>query len=314
MIAINLSAVEAGNVFGELCRDASRVSARRLKELQRCLPDGLESAPEARPLSDVIGVLSHSYRFAGRGGIGRLATAVNRGDVAEVRLCLADPNPELDVLRYAVNEMDDVVAKATGEYALYFHAVHQGDDAYRILELRASFQLLCALREGPEGVSGLNSSIERELARQGLIPAGQTQYPGQPVLITRNDNSLKLFNGDLGVLLADKEERLMACFAQPGGNVLRVAAARLPAHETAFALTVHKSQGSEFDRVMLLLPRSGSSERAGLIRRELLYTGITRARSQLMLAMHDGRFEDAWLVPSTRHSGLADQIDRLGQQ
>ena len=291
-----LCAVEAGNVFGELCCDAGRISAARALELRQWLGEDLEPDPKATPLSDAIGVLTHSYRFAASGGIGQLAEAVNRGDIVKVRSCLAEAGDELDTLTYAEDDMKKAIGEAARAYAPYLLALQQGAPDDDVLGLRARFQLLCALREGPQGVSGINQAIESELSRQGLIRVGRAHYPGRPVLVTRNDNALKLYNGDLGVLLPDDDDKLWACFVQPTGTVLRVAATRLPEHDTAFAMTVHKSQGSEFDHVMLLIPGPGSAARAGLIRRELLYTGITRARKLLTLTLSEGRFDAAWLA------------------
>jgi exodeoxyribonuclease V alpha subunit len=162
------------------------------------------------------------------------------------------------------------------------------DWARAVLRAHGRFQVLCALRRGPWGVAGLNQRIARVLRAAGLIPASDGWYPGRPVLITRNDYGLGLMNGDIGITLAlpgasDDEWILRVAF--PAGDVSQsikwVLPSRLQAVETAYALTVHKAQGSEFTHAALLLPATLSP----ILTRELLYTGITRARAFLTVAM-----------------------------
>ena len=141
-------------------------------------------------------------------------------------------------------------------------------------------RLLTALREGPHGARGLNARIEAALSgrRIGSPPAW---YPGRLLLVTENSYRHGLFNGDVGICLPDAEGALLAWFAEPGGHGARAFhPAALPAHDSAFAMTVHKAQGSEFDTVWLQLPRQD----ARVLSRELLYTGITRARAALHVA------------------------------
>ncbi len=174
-----------------------------------------------------------------------------------------------------------------------------------------AFRILCALREGPRGVAGLNDLIEREAAARGWINRRGAWYEGRPVMVTRNDASLKLYNGDIGLVLrapsgAAGEGGLRAWFAD--GDTLRsVAVNRLPDVETAFAMTVHKSQGSEFEHVLLVLP----DDDLPVLTRELLYTGITRARRWLTLALSD----EAVLTRAAgrrtwRMSGLPERLNR----
>jgi exodeoxyribonuclease V alpha subunit len=157
-----------------------------------------------------------------------------------------------------------------------------------VLRAHGQFQVLCALRRGPWGVAGLNQRIARVLHEAGLIPASDGWYPGRPVLITHNDYGLGLMNGDIGITLAlpgasDDEWILRVAF--PAGDASQgikwVLPSRLQAVETAYALTVHKAQGSEFTHAALLLPETLSP----ILTRELLYTGITRARAFLTVAM-----------------------------
>ena len=150
--------------------------------------------------------------------------------------------------------------------------------------------MLCAVRNGPFGVDRLNRLVESALRDQGLIQAGERWYAGRPIMITRNDYTLNLFNGDVGLILPDPDSGrgLRAFFVSPetdspsgrrGPRLKAILPSRLPTHETVYAMTVHKSQGSEFQQVDLLLP----DEPSPVVTRELLYTGITRARNRVRL-------------------------------
>ena len=152
----------------------------------------------------------------------------------------------------------------------------QARDPLEKLQRLGDFRVLCAHRRGPFGVEGVNALAEARLRQAKLIDASHESYVGRPILITRNDYQLGLFNGDVGVISSevDNPTRIRAYFVGPDGQLLSFSPARLPPHETVFATTVHKAQGSEFDRVALLLPEQVSP----ILTRELVYTGVTRAR------------------------------------
>ena len=165
--------------------------------------------------------------------------------------------------------------------------------------------VLCALRNGPFGVSGLNQMTEEILEEAGLIKLTGPWYAHRPIMVTRNDYNLKLFNGDIGVVMTDRatgEPR--AFFPGPGDEVRMFLPLRLPEHETAYALTVHKSQGSEFERVLFILPDRESP----VLSRELLYTGITRGRRSVELWFEEKVFEVALSRRVRRTSGLFDAL------
>ena len=181
-----------------------------------------------------------------------------------------------------------------------------------VLAAHGRFQLLCALRHGPAGVSGLNARIEAILKKHHLIDLAGPWYAGRPVIVTRNDYTLGLMNGDIGITLPCPVEQagsgqrvwgLRVAFPTHEANapVRWVLPSRLHAVDTVYALTVHKSQGSEFDQVCLVLP----DQTQAVLTRELLYTGITRARERFTLVeAADGLLEAALSRPSVRASGL----------
>jgi exodeoxyribonuclease V alpha subunit len=206
-------------------------------------------------------------------------------------------------------------AGAEGGYRRYLDLLRQRpvdpaaqDDWVRaVMQAFDGFRVLCALREGEWGVSGLNRAIELRLAaEQWLTPRGEW-YSGRPVIVTRNDASLGVFNGDVGLTLpaAPGSAALRAWFVD-GESVRSVSVSRLADVQTAFAMTVHKSQGSEFDHTVLVLPPHGGP----VLSRELVYTGITRARSALTLVT--GRPEalaQAVLRSTRRSSGLRARLE-----
>jgi exodeoxyribonuclease V alpha subunit len=142
------------------------------------------------------------------------------------------------------------------------------------------FRILCALRRGQLGVETLNPLVEQHLRHLGWIQDSGDLYRGRPLMISRNDPGLGLFNGDTGVLWPDEQGHMRAWFQLTDGSLKALMPNRLPALETAYALSIHKAQGSEFTRLLLLLPDKVDSP---LLTRELLYTGISRARKQLSL-------------------------------
>ena len=173
-------------------------------------------------------------------------------------------------------------------------------------DLFKRFRILCALREGPFGVYALNLLAEQVLRKEGLIKQEGRWYSGRPVMITRNDYNLKLFNGDVGIILPDSESSRepRAYFPSEEGTIRRFPHLRLPEHETVYAVTVHKSQGSEFNRVLLLLPDADIP----VLTRELIYTGITRARERVEVWGKEEVFRAAVSRRIERTSGLRDAL------
>ena len=286
-----LASVEAGAVLGELCgRAADRVPGPSL-------------APRAAALASSIVELNRSYRYRPGSGIEALARAINHGDAARALEILADPalgDVERSDPEPAVAVSERLRADALAGCRAYLAPVLPAD-RLRALE---GFRILCAHRQGPHGVAGANIEIEGLLAEARLIDRriGPT-YAGRPIMVTRNDYQLQLFNGDVGTIVKHGEKQL-AFFVAPGGEQRLLSPARLPPHETVFAMTVHKSQGSEFDRVAVLLGDRSSP----LLTRELLYTAVTRARESVTLYATQAVLEEAIARRTERGSGLRDAL------
>lgn len=296
-----LASVEAGAVLGDLCAgcDGPRGEfAERLRLISgEPIPD--LSSPGGF-LSNNVVTLQHSYRFAEAGAIGQLAAAVNRGDAAEAIRLLQ--GPEEGVVWQQRNA--DVVNLAASRYVELFRQLEAGVPVEQLFESLRGFRVLSALRTGPCGSVQINAEITHELMQQGLVSRDDEWFPGRPVMVTRNDYHLQLYNGDTGIVLPqlDNPQSLAAVFPAGEGEARWIPISRLPACETVFAMTVHKSQGSEFEEVVLCLPGQTSP----VLCRELVYTAITRARSKFTLLGPAEIFQHAIQQPLQRNSGLPE--------
>ena len=267
------------------------------------------AASTGSPLRDAVVTLEKNYRFSEKSGIHHLCGAVRLGEADQaVGILRAQSHP--DLVSFERNEPRELATKFSEAILRGFSASVAGKQPAAALAQLRNFRVLSALRRGPFGVEGLNRKIEEILREAELIPRHVTaSYAGKPVLITQNDHQLQLYNGDVGILLPDVEaeenpDLLWAWFIGKENRLRRFAPARLPQHEAAYAMTVHKSQGSEFDRVLFILPE----EDTPVLTRELIYTGLTRARSQVELWWTESVFVTAVTRRAERTSGLRDLL------
>lgn len=282
-----LASVEAGAVMGDVCAASfdSGFSSRFRdfhkgltgEELPGTTLDGrLPAAPDG-PLADCAVMLRHSYRFHPGRGIGVLSRTVNSGDSAKaVEVMVGDASGEISFRSLPPPKQfaKEIVGTLCGQFGKW-SSERRLEDAFKVFE---SFRLLTPLRRGPYGAGPVNDAVMARLERQGMAPHGAFSK-GVPLMILSNDYQLGLFNGDVGMLWPDAAGRMRAHFPSEGGGFRDFTPLRLPLHERAFAMTVHKSQGSEFDEVLLLLPDCGAE--SSHMTREMLYTGLTRARSRV---------------------------------
>jgi exodeoxyribonuclease V alpha subunit len=188
----------------------------------------------------------------------------------------------------------------------YLQSLDLYDNLENALNFFEEFRILCAVRRGPFGVVAVNRIVETILKGANLIKPEGHWYSGRPIMITRNDYNLRLFNGDVGIILPDhgRDNELRAFFRDAGGNIRKFPPVMLPEHETVFAMTVHKSQGSEFTSVLFILPDYDSP----VLTRELIYTGITRAKKHVEIWGSEGIFHAAVSRRIMRTSGLYDAL------
>jgi exodeoxyribonuclease V alpha subunit len=309
-----LASVEAGAVLGDLCHDAQAGGYTEATAAYVLDASGETIPPEfggaAGALAQQTVMLRHSRRFGGP--IGQLALAVNAGDVARAEEVLRGGGD--GALRWIEHaQQQQVLQLALAGYQPYLELLAQGPTAAHedwvreVLQRFEAFRILCAVREGEWGVSGLNEAIEQKLATARLVRRGGEWYVGRPVMVTRNDYGTKVYNGDIGLTLADpaRPGSLRVYFLE-GDKVRSVLATRLRNVETAFAMTVHKSQGSEFRHTVMVLPK----ERNAIIARELVYTGITRASAMFTLVSPGaGVLAEAIARRTHRASGLRKMIE-----
>ncbi|MBI4957432.1 MAG: exodeoxyribonuclease V subunit alpha, partial [Myxococcales bacterium] len=300
-----LAAVDAGAAFADayaaLAGPDEHDAADEDGAKEALLAARAAGVPFAAPRAAVR--LRRAQRYAETSAIAALARAVRRGDADDALAVLAaGPDVALCELgpRALGRALDELAAR---DVAPYLAAREPGP---RLAAL-GRFRLLCAHRRGPAGVADVNVRVERELVRSaGLTPRGRLHYDGRPLLVTRNDYRIELYNGELGVEAVGPDGALGAFFpaASPEAPPRALPLERLPPHETAFAMTVHRSQGSEFERVALVL----SERPSPLVSRELVYTAVTRARRSLVVLGSAAALRDALGRRSVRHSGLADAL------
>ena len=288
--ASQLASVQPGSVFADLCQ---------------------AGAAARSPLARCVVTLTRNFRFDAAGGIGRLAEAVVRGAAADAIAALTDPSDAMTELCPLTD------ARAFERLATEFTDAHFAPLLRIVQDMRAPtadgagllsrFRVLCAHRTGQFGAERFNRSVERRLRARGSAPAHGEFYPGRPILVTRNDRRTGLSNGDTGVVLRSAAGRLQVWFPElqgADGRPRLIAPARLPRHESFYAMTVHRAQGSEYEEVAIV-PGPADSR---VVTRELLYTAVTRARRRVVVYADAAGVTAAVESPSTRSSGLCDAL------
>ncbi len=276
-----LASVEAGDVLGAVCRVAQELGAGHV-------------------LHDSVERLTRSFRFEAHPAIGDAAAAILTGDTAALTAVVHDagradvrwapaPRDRTELMALLVPPLEQVLAAQTPAAAL---------------TALDGFRVLCAEREGTWGVSGINAEVERWLRGQGTVIT-ERWYHRRPVMVMANDYGTQLFNGDVGVAW-EADGELLVHFPAPNDATRAIQPARLPETQTAWAMTVHKAQGSEFTNVIVMLPAKGSR----VLGRELLYTAVTRARSHVLIVGDESVMRSALSRTGRRGSGLEALLRR----
>ncbi|AMU07420.1 exodeoxyribonuclease V subunit alpha [Burkholderia cenocepacia] len=271
-------------------------------------------APAAAPLADCVVWLERNYRFGLDSPIGRLSLAIRRGDVQAA----LDALPADDSAAASFHDdAGDTLASSTVErlarrFGAYLDALRDAlaapvPDPLPLFDALNRFRILCAARSGSRGAEHVNALVAAHVRHAARVPlaVGAHWFTGRPIMVTRNDYALGLFNGDIGIALPDAHGVLRVWFRRADGTARAVSPAALPPHETAFALTVHKSQGSEFDEAALVLPASFGR----VLTRELVYTAVTRARTRVQVIGPRRVLAQAVATRTQRDSGLAARVD-----
>ncbi|MFA0656285.1 exodeoxyribonuclease V subunit alpha [Vibrio sp. 10N.222.49.C12] len=325
-----LASVEAGAVLGDICSfnsaGYSSVQGTLIAEMTGF--DAIANTQQAKAvavnppaIADSLCMLQKSYRFDARSGIGQLAKAINNGSANQVDQVFAKGFGDIENHPLSSDSYNLMLRTLVNEYGAYLNRMNvpleeletQEARAKSVLDLFSQCRLLCSIREGDFGVNGLNHRIERALAARRLVNPHNDElwYHGRPVMVTRNDHGLGLYNGDIGICMLEADSnqpestpRLKVYFELPDGSVKAVLPSRVPEHETAYAMTIHKSQGSEFDLTLMILPPDFSP----ILTRELIYTGITRAKKRLMMFSDTNVLKRGIKVKTERVSGLGSRL------
>jgi exodeoxyribonuclease V alpha subunit len=337
-----LAAVEAGAVFAELSArpaftqnglqriaEALGIEAARLSQALPGASSGVDEGPDdffahasapddfdtQNPLADCVVWLERNYRFGLESPIGRLSLAIRNGAAgAALEVLRIDPAEPCAAALYEDTHAtlaDRTVARLAAGFAAYAEALAETlaadtPDPLPLFDALNRFRILCATRSGPRGVDQVNAAMAAQVRRSAgvTLAVGAQWFAGRPVMVTRNDYALGLFNGDIGIALPGAGGALRVYFRTGDGGLRAVSPAALPPHDTAFALTVHKSQGSEFQHAVLMLPSVFSR----VLSRELVYTAITRARERVDVIGARAVLAQAIATPTQRDSGLAARI------
>jgi exodeoxyribonuclease V alpha subunit len=310
-----LASVEEGAVLADFC-DASEINhfspefCSKFKSITGCRFSDLQYTKNKPILSDCVVELQKSQRFDDKKGIGQLKKAI--GDVEIIGVdavwdkALKKSNefsmkslPEKNNIYHFLREyIDGILIKHgndTVKYKSYLNAKTK-EDAYSIF---TEFKILCSHRNGRSGVKNINRIVHE------LLIGARSIAKGVPVMITENDNQMQLYNGDIGLIWPDENNKLKAFFPEVGADKLRgFSIPFLPAYEEVFAMTIHKSQGSGFQNVLMILPDKDSP----ILTRELVYTGLTRAKKYCEIWSDENVFKQSVLRKTIRFSGLKDRL------
>jgi len=303
-----LASVEAGSLFGDLCQAQETLnlfSADRLTLINSFITDKRKNSPDSHisedhhPLFQHLVELRRSHRFTGHKGIGKFSKAIIRNDQAALKEFLHTNNDEQVVI-------DPSYSKELFEqFVSGYEAFIKENDKQEALHKMNGLRVLCAVREGEQGLYAINKMIEKYLHDKKLIKINAEFYENRPIILTRNYYEHNLFNGDTGIIRPDENGVLMAWFEDGTGDLRAVLPGYLTEAETVFAMTIHKSQGSEFNKVLVVLP---AITNVALLTRELLYTAVTRARTMVYVQSSEEVLLQAVEHSVERASGIANRF------
>lgn len=308
-----LASVDTGCVLGDLCQTLKLGEIPAYSEQHRARLSTLCNAeiPATERhltyrLADALAFLQKSHRFDAKSGIGQLALAVNNNDQKHLNRVLEAGYSDIEFYSLDGDSYKNMLSRAAQAYSHYLTELAKGSAAKPIHDAFANYRLLTAVREGHYGANELNRRIELSLSQQGLIDLTRRFYLGMPIMITANDYQLKLFNGDIGILMLDEQGELKAAFVNDAGETRYIYPARLPQFELAYVMTIHKSQGSEFAHTAMILPPLQKAQQG--VNRQLVYTGITRAKTKIELIAQKEVITLAMRKPIERSSGLYQRL------
>ncbi len=307
-----LASVEAGSILGDIClslgnemntfmpENAAFINDFMPDEASHIPADFIRAKQSSNVLSEHIVELKRSHRFKGHEGIGLFSKALIQGSVSDQDYH-DSANCEGEYVK--VDEMEQ--SQQMYEFMLRYQSYIEEEDIMQALKKINDIRFLCAVHEGRYGVKHYNRLIERFLKEQNLLRPSTTYYENQPIIISSNDYALGLFNGDIGIIRKDEEGTYKAWFEHIDGTLKQVLPGFISSFQTVFAMTIHKSQGSEFNAVALILPNDANLPS---LTRELLYTGITRGKKEVIVFGKKAVIDACAERKVERASGLTERI------
>ncbi len=296
-----LSSVEAGNVFADLCGDLRRCefNAEQNSWLKKHWEFELPRHDSGYRLANHVVVLEKSHRFDDQSGIGLLAKYINRGDPKKCLQLLTKTDGEASLIwkNPASSEMKKNLQSHPESIS---YAMTQAESLQQAFSLFFRYQILAAVWDGPAGVDKINAVIEDSLKLQLGINPDTPLYAGKPLMMSANVTQYDIHNGDIGIVWPDEKEQLKIYFELGGGEYRGLSLSQCPPHNTAYAMTVHKAQGSEFGHVVLVLPATKMT----VCTRELFYTAVTRASSRVEIWAGEEVIDFTIQQKTRRASGL----------
>ena len=305
-----LASVEAGSLLGDLCQtlpSLNQFSNTTAQWINQFITDADRKINDEfiddtkQLLAGHIIELKFSHRFNSQGAIGKVSRAVIEGDLEELKSLIGDPTASN--VTFDFEDKEEILSKFVEGYEAYINELDIAEALKKLNQLR----VLVAVRESNRGMKAINKFIELHLRKKGLLKPDGDFYENRPIMVTRNMYDLELFNGDTGILRKDTSGNMKAYFEDAKGGVKSVLPAYLTYSETVFAMTIHKSQGSEFNNVLVVLPEGTSN---ALLTRELLYTGITRAKDHITIQGKQDTIDYAVTTCVKRISGITGRIDQ----
>ena len=305
-----LASVEAGSLLGDLCQtlpSLNQFSNETAQWINTFITDD-DRKINAEFINDTkqllaghIIELKYSHRFNSQGAIGKVSKAVIEGDLEGLKSLIGAPTASNVTFDFEYKE--EILSKFVEGYEAYINEHDKAEALKKLNQLR----VLVAVRESNRGMKAINKFIELHLRKKGLLKPDGDFYENRPIMVTRNMYDLELFNGDTGIMRKDASGNMKAYFEDPKGGIKSVLPAYLTYSETVFAMTIHKSQGSEFNNVLVVLPEGTSN---ALLTRELLYTGITRAKDHITIQGKQDTIDYAVSTCVKRISGITGRIDQ----
>lgn len=302
-----LASVEAGSLFGDLCmaqNELNKFSQNTAEFINEFMEDE-KSKLTAENISNSqhllfehIIELQHSYRFSNEGGIGKLSRSIIENNADELKMFFDDSDKSVHI---DFNYSNEKFEKFIEGFKTYI----EEKDISQALKKLNDLKVLCAVREGEFGLYALNEKIQKHLQDKNLIHINTQFYEHRPVIVNSNNYELGLFNGDIGIVRKDENDQLKVWFETSDGSLKSVLPAFIDSVDTVFAMTIHKSQGSEFNEVLVVLP---DSEEMELLTRELLYTAVTRARKKVIIQAKENTILKTVEKRVQRGSGIIDRF------